>query len=560
MKLAICLLLAALMLLGQQHPAPPAADSCFIDGRVINAANAQPVRKARLTLRRTDNPTGGSGIPASYNTASDDQGRFAMKDIEPGKYQFSAERPGFSEIQYGARRPGRTGATLSLDSGQRLSGIVFRLTPHAVIAGRILDEDGEPVEQAFVRPMRYQYIRGKKQLTPAGWSSTDDLGEYRIFGLAPGRYYLEATHRQYMFQMGLAARSGQAQEEAFVPTYYPGATDITTATMIELRPGSQLRGMDFTLSKARTVRVSGRVAHLPESAPQLVVISLVPRGQSNWDWVSVRRARVLDSQGKFEMTGVRPGSYFINAMTRGGKETYSTRQSIDVGSTNLENLVLTLSPGPTLSGQLRFEGQPPPNLTELQVSLQTPNEGEMRFQGIPSGQVKEDAAFTLANVGIDVYKAEVSGLPDGYYLKSVRIGDDELKETGIDTSRGEVGPLTITVSSRAGQIEGTVLNAKQQPTAGVTVVLVPELKLRDRSEAFKDVTTDQYGRFLLKTVEPGQYKLFAFEDVESGEYTDPDFLKPVEDRGHAIVIREGSRESAELKLIPAAPPAPKPKK
>ena len=137
------------------------------------------------------------------------------------------------------------------------------------------------------------------------------------------------------------------------------------------------------------------------------------------------------------------------------------------------------------------------------------------------------------------------------------MGDDEVKDTGIDTTRSAGGPLIITVSARAGQIEGVVLDDKQQPTAGASVVLVPEPKLRDRAEAFKDVTTDQYGRFVLKNLEPGAYKLFAWEDVEPGEYMDPEFLKPVEEHGYAVRIHEGSRESAELKLIPVEQPAPK---
>jgi hypothetical protein len=94
----------------------------------------------------------------------------------------------------------------------------------------------------------------------------------------------------------------------------------------------------------------------------------------------------------------------------------------------------------------------------------------------------------------------------------------------------------------------------------MAVVLVPEPKLRDRDDAFKETTSDQYGRFLIKTIEPGNYKLFAWEDVEPGEYMDPEFLKQFDDRGREIHIREGSRESADLKLIPAAAPAPKPRK
>jgi Carboxypeptidase regulatory-like domain len=555
MKLLIGMLGPALLLMGQSQPAGShAGQQCFIEGRVVSAANGEPVGRVMLTLRHVGKAGGGAGEPANYTTLSDAQGRFAMQDIEPGKYQFSAERTGFASVEYGARRPGRSGTTLSLDTGQRLSGVVFRLTPQAVVAGRIVDEDGDPVERVSVRLMPYIYrTGGKKQLTAAEWAETDDLGEYRLFGLSPGNYLLEATYQSYLVSLRPTERAaGKVPEEGYVPTYYPGTTDIRNAIALELAPGTQLRGMDFTLSKARTVRVRGRVGGR-DLGEQMIMITLVPRDLSLADWDMMRRTRVEDPQGRFELTGVRPGSYVIVAMAYGGAGNYSARRHLDVGITNLDNVDLMLSAGVKLTGELRTEGRPPAGLTEIQVSLRSRDQNEP-IPFAPSVHVKEDGSFTLSNVGAGVYRAAISGLPDGYYVKSVRMGDDEVKDSGIDTTHEAGGTLVITVSDKAGQIDGVVLNAKQQPTPGAFVVLIPEPKLRDRPEEYRDVTTDQYGRFVLKNIEPGEYKLFAWEDLEEGEYMDPEFLKPVEQRGYPIQIREGSRESVELKLIAAAPP------
>lgn len=559
MKASLGLLCVAPFLSAQTRPAAPTGDLCFIEGRVLNAANSEPVRNARLTLRRVDHPSGGTESLPEYTTRSDGQGRFAMKDIESGKYGFSAARAGFADMEYGARRPGRSGATLSLDAGQRVSGIVFRLTPHAVVAGRILDQDGDPLDQVGVRAVRWRYVSGTKQLRPSGWASTDDLGEYRLFGLAPGRYYLEAVRRNAMAALSIQERpAGKPAEEGYVPTYYPGTTDIASAQALDLAPGAQLRGVDFTLSKARTVRVRGRVSYPENVRHRGVLVTLVPRGQAPWE--SMRRALPLGEQGTFELTDVRPGAYTISAILRDGQIAYSAIQGLDVGSGNVENVLLAPSPGVELAGQLRYEGKPPANPAQLQVSLRGGDANEIRFAPTPSGEVKEDGSFTLTNVGPDIYRVRVDGLADGSYVKSVRIGNDELKESGIDTTRGVAGPLVIAVSARAGQIEGVVLDAKQQPMAGASVVLVPAPKLRDRQDAYREITSDQYGRFLLKTIEPGDYKLFAWEDLEPGEYMDPEFLKPVEERGFAIRIHEGSRETAELTAIPSAPPAPKPQR
>jgi protocatechuate 3,4-dioxygenase beta subunit len=550
MKLAACLLIAAFLLCGQQ---PPSAQ-CFVSGRILNAANGEPVRRARLILRLTDNSTGEPASPAAYTTLTDDHGRFAMKDIEPGNYRLSVSHAGFSDLLYAARRPYRDGIALFLDAGQQLTGMVFRMTPHAVITGRILDAEGDPIQDARVTADRYRYITGKRQLVPVGYATTDDQGEYRLFGLAPGRYYVEANPRNSPTLRQVAHHASKPVEESYVQTYYPGATDIGNATVIELAPGTQVRGMDFALSKALTVSVRGHVNTPQGVNRQTATIMLTPRARSVLG-PDLHRVHVVDRQGTFEIAGLSPGSYILTASMNDGKTSYLARQQVDVGGNSIEDLALSLSLGSELAGELRFEGQAPPSLTGIGVGLVESERYEGPLGARPYCEVKEDGTFTLPNIASEIYRPSAHGLPAGYYLKSVRIGDDELKEKGIDATREISGTLLLTVSSNSGQIEGAVTDAKQKPVPGATVVLVPEPRKRERYEAFQQVTTDQQGRYALKTVEPGEYKLFAWEDIESEEYMDPEFLKPVEARGSAISIHEGSRESADLQLIPAKPPA-----
>ncbi|HTQ57296.1 MAG TPA: carboxypeptidase-like regulatory domain-containing protein [Bryobacteraceae bacterium] len=548
MKAAAVLLITALGLCAQQPPAEPG----FIAGRVLNATNHEPVRRARLMLRRSDNPAGGSEMPATYTAATDDHGRFAMKGIEPGKYNFSVQHAGFADTWYGARRPGREGATLSLDAGQQLTDVIFRMTPQAVIAGRILDADGDPVQGVQLVTVRYQYLMGKRQLVPAGHASTDDLGEYRLFGLAPGRYYLQAIRRDAPALMMATRVAAKTAGESYVATYYPGVTDPGNATLLELEPGTQLRGMDFTLSKARSVTVRGHLNFPAGVSHQFAMMMLMPRNRTVW--LGMRR-RLVDANGSFELTGVTPGSYNLSTSLRDGAKTYFAYQHLEVESGNIDGLTLNLSAGAELAGQLRFEGRTPASLTGISVDLEEFEGDDFRIGPRPYCEVKEDGSFTLESIAGEQYRARVHGLPAGYYLKSARLGDDEVKESGIDAAHEISGPLILTVSSRAGQIEGVVLNARQQPVSGVAVVLVPEPKKRERFEKFKHVTTDQYGRYTVKSIEPGEYQLFAWEDMEPGEYMDPEFLKPVEARGKAISIHEDSREIADLQLIPAKPPA-----
>jgi len=155
----------------------------------------------------------------------------------------------------------------------------------------------------------------------------------------------------------------------------------------------------------------------------------------------------------------------------------------------------------------------------------------------------------LSNIAAAHYQLHIFGLPDDYYIKSARVGDKDVLESGLDGARAGTGPFEVVVSSLGGQVEGVVLNAEQQPAAGAAVVLVPDPARRSQSRLYKEVTTDQYGRFDIKGIAPGDYKLFAWEDVETGAYEDPDFLKTFESLGESLAIRAGSHESKELKLI-----------
>jgi hypothetical protein len=446
----------------------------------------------------------------------------------------------------------RGGTTLTLEKGQHLKDLSLQMTPQAVITGRIVDENNEPIVSAHVRTLRYGYQMGRRQLTQAGGASTNDLGEYRIYGLAPGRVYLAARDRGNEWE-ALIDASASTAPDGYVTTYFPGTKDPASAVPIEVSAGAQLRGVNITLIKARTFRIRGHIEGRPEAQ-----ISLTPRRQPRWMSMDDQN-RNTGPRGSFELDDILPGAYTLTATSWSGNKSLSARQELDVGESNVDNLVLVLTSGFEVSGDVIVDGSNPPNVYSMSVTL-TPQEERYMIYSPPIDSV-HDGKFTLSDVGPDNYYVRVYGLPDGYWLKSVHMADQEVRDTAIDLTSGPSGPITITIAPNAGQIDGTVMNEQQQPAAGATVVLVPEPKLRERPDAYKTSTSDQSGRFSIKNLTPGDYKLFAWEDMEYGAYMDPDFLRPVEDRGQSISIQEGSRETVQLNVIPgdSAPPGHKEK-
>src|SRR6185295_3874764 len=232
-------------------PPPPAGR---ISGRVLAADTGRPVKRARVFATAVELP-GGRGV------LTDDSGVFDLTELPAGRYTLTVSKSGFVSLSYGQRRPLQAGTPLQLADGQQLKGIQFQLPRGSVIGGRVLDEDGEAMPGVNVRVMRYQYLQGERWLTPAGAGQTDDKGQYRVWGLMPGDYYVNAVMRGGMFGGGpfggfggfggpgggpggfggrggrggpnAALAAGTDQEQInYAPTYYPGVPSVNEAKSV----------------------------------------------------------------------------------------------------------------------------------------------------------------------------------------------------------------------------------------------------------------------------------------------------------------------------------------
>ncbi len=565
--------------LAAQQPAPRPVEKppekCVLEGQVVRAGSGEPLKKARVVLRKAE----GRDQPSS--TLTDAAGRFVLKDVEPGRYRLLVGRNGYVRQEYGQRQPNSPGTILTLAPGQRLRDLVIKLIPAAVIAGRVYDEDGEPVAGARMEALQYRYMENRRQLTPMRFATTNDRGEYRLYGLPPGRYYISASYSPSTAwgMMGLGSGWGEATreaagEEGYAPTYYPGTSDAARATAMEVGQGDEVGGVDILLLATRAVRVRGRIWNAVTGKPARdAMVFLFPRGSGVRVFSFENRAAVDPVEGTFEIVRVTPGSYTLSAewYDQVNSQDYRTRMPLEVGSSNIQGVELTIGLGVELSGRIEAEA-PPPSLAAgeaappgaepqgskaeldfeaLQVNLDT--EEDFPFGG-EWAKVKEDGSFVVKNVSPGEYKVGIlqsGGLPGDYYLKSARLAGEDVLEEGLMVSGAPKGSLELVLSPAGGHIEGTVLTAEGKPFSGARVVLVPDERRRKRTDLFKNTTTDQYGRFTLRGIPPGEYKLFAWEDVEPGAYQDSEFLRPYEDKGKEVRIGEGDRLQVELALIPA---------
>ncbi len=518
-----------------------------IEGLVVSARTGEPLRKAGVSLRQVQ------GREPRYATSTDASGHFIQRDIEPGRYRLWVERNGYVRQEYGQRAANRPGTILTLQPGQYLRDIVLRLIPTGAITGRVYDEAGELIEGSRIRALRQSYERNQRQFVQAATGVTNDRGEYRLYGLPPGHYYVSATYmpalaREVGGATAAQPAAGPILEEGYALTYYPGTNDPGRAAPIALGPGEEVRGLDLTLLPKRTVRVRGRVFMATSGRPgRGAILWFYARESGARGSVFRKQTLVEDTQGAFEIRGVTPGSYILWANWLEEGEVYRARQAVDVGDAEVDGISLALAPGLELKGRVRTEDNRRLNFTYLRVVLQSRDDPEM---GTASVSLKADGTFVLKNVSGDLYDVTLAGAPEDFYLKAARLDSDNVLEAGLSLARGrEPGTLELVLSSAGGQIEGMV-TSEQQGFDSALVVLVPEPRHRGQARLYKMTTTDQYGRFTLRGIAPGDYKLFAWEDIEAGAYYDTDFLRPYEERGETVRVVEAGRHGARLKLIP----------
>lgn len=514
-------------------PAPaPAGPPAQIRGRVLNAATGEPVKRANVTLTPL---TAASGPPRPFTTITDADGRFVMVELAPGVYNLAADKAGFVRIA-----SNRLPAPLSLGAGEEKKDVEIKLQPHGVATGRVLDEYGEPIANVQVMMMRYSYSQGKRQLQPLGSNNTNDLGEYRLFGLAPGRYYLSATYRTQNF-MAAVDRSPRANEpeDGYAPTYFPGTLDSNSATPIEIVSGRTVAGMDITLLKTRTVRVHGRITNVPQNR---VMVSLQKRGRS-FMMMDRYMATTSSPSGEFEIRGVIPGSYLLSAQFNDGEQQLSGHLPVEVGTTNVEGLELALSPGQDVSGSIQVVGEG----SALRVSgIQVFLESKDLMEGGRNAAAKEDGGFQLRGVPAGSYTVRAMG-GGPFYVKAVYAGDEEAKDAEVQVLPGVPTTLKIVMSTAVGTITGVARNESGQTLPGAQVVLVPEPSKRQAMSNFRTSPAGPNGQFRMTGVPPGTYTLIALDQsVEFGRWMDPEFLEPFEKKGVRVTVAESSNETRDV--------------
>jgi protocatechuate 3,4-dioxygenase beta subunit len=520
MVIALSTLLSSQTVPPNTPPASPATqqqkepEPCTVSGRVVSAAEGTPIQSARVGLIQADVRE----RPAVYGTTTDDQGHFEIKKVPAGRYRFVASRAGFIGQEYGAKGL-KGGAALSLSPGQTIDDAMFRLTRAAVVSGRVLDEAGEPMLGVYVSALRKLTAeeiedssrRSKREsLLQSSGTVTDDRGEYRIFGLKPGEYYLKATENPdeaSMFNRGMDTdltdyELVREMASQYAPLYYPGVLQAGEAQPVQLRAGEEVQA-DLAMRHIKTVQVSGHVVAADgKPATHAFVTMRVPDAG---DFASALSG-TTDEKGEFIIKGVAPGSYVVSAQQRTDNRRDTAHQKLDVGESNLENVVLSFGAGITINGRITATGSGVA-LDRAHVVL-SPLDEDAGSVGAWS-EVKSDGTFEITNVADGSYILRAGVGQKGWYVQSARLGAADVLQKGVQIERGTAaGTLELVLSSEGAQLDGTVTQ-DNKPVVGAQIRARPEPQTPYNEMRGTFGVTDQNGQFTIPTVPPGKYKVIA---------------------------------------------------
>jgi hypothetical protein len=519
---------------------PKEPPKCSVQGQVVHEPGGQPLKKAKVELHPEDKKNG-----TAYKATSDVEGRFKFEKVEPGNYTLTVERTGFLEA--GKRHDSHT---LTLQPGEEIKDLLFRLQPSAVITGKVLDEDGDP--QPGVNLIVSRYEASSLQRGAVGGGYTDDLGEYRVGNLRPGRYVIQAALMNYSTEPEAELADG-TKETAPYPTYYPAATDKSQAIPIELHAGDEVP-INITLSYGSAYRVRGYIVGLPELTDANVDMILRPKDASPWqanDFVVAVKA-----DGSFEIPKLLRGEYRVMFFKMDGSDfhAYQAAQTIEVKDVDLDNVRLSSEADAEVTGRFRTDNGEKLNWPALSFTLDSGEKDPQHDFTWPGpstrGQFKSDGTFDMKKVPPGKYRITFNSdtpAERAYYVKSVSLGGQDVTSSGFSVSGG-TWSLDVVLSSDGATLEGTVVDSKGQPVSDGVVIALPGLENRKSRDRFKKVSTDQRGHFVIRGIWPGEYTILALDELDE-DYRDSDVLKPFEDRGQTVRLEKDQHTALLLKVI-----------
>ena len=536
-----------------------------IAGRVINSITGAPVSQTLVTIADVKN------LSDTKSLITGDDGVFAFQGLPAGKYSLEAARRGYIKSGYDAHEHFSTAIVTGGDADTE--HLVFRLTPQAVLSGKIYDEVGDPIRRATVTLYRQDQTTGVALTRRISGARTDDRGSYEFADLSAGTYFISvnarpwyALHpRTYVSGGGMmTTTSGDGsethvrQEEtavtqevprsfdvAYPTTYYPDATESDEAVPIPLRGGERL-SIDVHLTPVPALRIlvqspGGREGGF--TMPQLtkqsfdstenIMNTLMDRGPDPMENRNPMPFTRLPS-GAIEISGVPAGKYTVRMPSIPGTGASGTIADFDL---NQDGQQIDPASGAAVSNaklavSLQGAARVPQGLV---VVLRTKEHKVVR-----GAQVDAHGIAELIDIPPGKYDVLAATPTNDYAIRRIIINGNTTNGHSLEVAAGTTIEGTVTIVGGQTVVEGVSKhNGKGVP--GAMIVMVPN-NPEGNAELFRRDQSDLDGTFSLGTVIPGEYTIVAIENGWELNWSQPGVIAHYVEKGRKITVAPAAQE------------------
>ena len=530
-------------LVGQPPPPPPPPrdDSSAtprtgtIRGRVLTADTGDPIRNARVALNDDEH------VAAAL---SDGDGRFTLTAITAGQHVVSAAKTGYATTIFGARGTSRP-IRVEVATGGGVDGIDVRMPKGGAISGRVVDEAGDPLPLTTILAEQIIRINGHIDTRRIRMVETDDLGEYRIFGLSAGRYVVSVVRVGGDLGPGLPV--DVEGNTTWTHSYYPGVAGLAQAQAIAVRSGDDVTGIDFTSSPARRPTVSVTVSDASGN-PADAQISF---GSDSALAVSNFIMGTGPSSGTV-MSSLDQGNWTVLASGPKGVGV----AHVSLGSEDAA-VAITLIKGGRLAGRVATDGTPLPSGTSIELDAFPTDPALARagaFARPASGRMNADGTFELTGL-IGAREVRLRNAPRGWTLKDVVAGGRSLLDAPPEFAGGEdITGVVVILSNRHSELAGHLVSGtapSSRTDYSVLVFAEDRGLMRDARRWARWVRPNFGGGFIVDDLLPGTYLAVAVpaDDVDETQWQNADYLDRFRSRAARVTLADREKKSIVLEMV-----------
>ena len=510
-----------------------------VRGRVLTAGG-QAVARAQVRLMP------GADFLQTRAMLADNNGQFVFSDLPAGSFRVGASKRGFFATPGGAQNADQI---VEVSEGATRDDVTLRLSHGASLSGQVVDELDSPLEGVSVQLLQVRYERGRKRLVPAGTARlTDDLGRYRLYDLPPGQYVVS----------GAIGAVGSSELPGYARSYFPNTTNPAQAQFVALREGQELAGIDLSMSRATTARISGKLLNAAGAPTTGGSLTLVP-SQSAAAVTSVPfGARIVDD-GRFEFTGVAPGQYVIRA-DRGRSNAWTEGEfgalPVAVDGADVTGLTLQTSAGSSIVGHIRFDSflnGAVPMFSGVSLTP-VPVDEDLSTRNPADANIHADGAFEIRGM-TGPRRLQLTRQPEGWTLREIRVNG--IDATDRILSLGGAAPslsdVEVVLTDRVNVLVGSVSDEQGQlaPTASVIAFSTARDRWYPVSRFTRRAVTLKEGTFSMAGLPPGTYYVAAVAQLPADgdeAWQDPAFLTSLIPRATTATLGDGDTRTLNLRV------------